>query len=293
MSWRDTSVHKAKKKFGQNFLVDEQIIADIIAAIRPEPEDRMVEIGPGLGALTRPLLKRLNHLHVVEIDRDIIAQLEHDYPQANVGCVPRTMVRTAHPTTHAKLTIHAGDALEFDFATLPAPLRIVGNLPYNISSPLLFHFAAYAERIRDMHLMLQNEVVERMVAGPSTPAYGRLSVMLQYRFRMEKLLDVPPESFRPAPKVDSAVVRMTPLPAQDFPLTQRGAGRGLVRNEKLFSEIVKAAFGQRRKTLRNTLRNYLNEEDFAQLGIDAQLRAENLGVTEFAKVANYLAAQIT
>jgi len=223
----------------------------------------MVEIGPGLGALTRPLLKKLNRLHVVEIDRDIIARLEHDYPQNN---------------PEVKLIVHAGDALEFDFATLAAPLRIVGNLPYNISSPLLFHFAAYAERVRDMHFMLQNEVVERMVAEPSSPEFGRLSVMLQYRFNMEKLLDVPPQSFRPAPKVDSAIVRMIPLPASEI----------AVRNEKLFAAVVRTAFGQRRKTLRNTLRGYLGEEDFALLGIDAQLRAENLGVPEFAKVANYL-----
>jgi len=256
-------MHKAKKKFGQNFLVDERIIADIIAAIRPEAEDNMVEIGPGLGALTRPLLKRLNHLHVVEIDRDIIARLTHDYPQDNPA---------------SKLTVHAGDALEFDFAALPAPLRIVGNLPYNISSPLLFHFAAYAGRIKDMHFMLQNEVVERMVAEPSTPEYGRLSVMLQYRFHMEKLLDVPPQSFRPAPKVDSAVVRMVPLPGNEIG----------VRNEKLFAAVVSAAFGQRRKTLRNTLRGYLGEADFEKLGINAQLRAENLAVREFEKVAAYL-----
>ena len=255
--------HKAKKRFGQNFLVDERIIDDIVAAIHPEPDDNMVEIGPGLGALTRPLLKRLNRLHVVEIDRDIIARLEHDYPQDD---------------PQRKLIVHAGDALAFDFAALPAPLRIVGNLPYNISSPLLFHFAACAGRISDMHFMLQNEVVERMVAMPSTPEYGRLSVMLQYRFFMEKLLDVPPQSFRPAPKVNSAIVRMIPLPA----------GEIAVRNEKLFAAIVRAAFGQRRKTLRNTLRGYLNEEDFAQLGIDAQLRAENLSVTEFASVANHL-----
>jgi 16S rRNA (adenine1518-N6/adenine1519-N6)-dimethyltransferase len=266
-------VHKAKKRFGQNFLVDEQIVAAIINAIHPEPEDNLVEIGPGLGALTRPLLKRLNHLHVVEIDRDIIARLESDYPQDD---------------QKSKLTIHAGDALEFDFATLPAPLRIVGNLPYNISSPLLFHFAAYAERIKDMHFMLQNEVVERMVAEPSTPEYGRLSVMLQYRFFMEKLLDVPPESFRPAPKVDSAIVRLIPLPTPAPPLSQRGVGGIFVRNEKLFAAIVRTAFGQRRKTLRNTLRGYLDEADFEMLGIDAQLRAENLGVAEFAKVANYL-----
>lgn len=258
-------MHKAKKKFGQNFLVDEQIITDIINAIRPEPGDNMLEIGPGLGALTRPLLKRLNHLHVIEIDRDIIARLEHDHPQGD---------------QEAKLTIHAGDALLFDIAVLPTPLRIVGNLPYNISSPLLFHFSAYTGQIRDMHFMLQNEVVERMVATHSTPEYGRLSVMLQYRFSMEKLLDVPPESFRPAPKVNSAVVRMVPLPASEIQ----------VCNEKLFAAIVGAAFGQRRKTLRNTLRNYLSEADFMQLGINAQLRAENLDVEAFTKMANYLSS---
>ncbi len=219
----------------------------------------MVEIGPGLGALTRPLLKILNHLHVVEIDRDIIARLESDYPKN-------------------KLVIHAGDALAFDFSTLPAPLRIIGNLPYNISSPLLFHIASYAERITDMHFMLQNEVVERMVAEPSTPEYGRLSVMLQYRFQMEKLLDVPPDSFRPAPKVNSAIVRMIPLHASAI----------TVRNEKLFAAIVRTAFGQRRKTLRNTLRGYLDETDFEKLGINPQLRAENLAVKEFASVSNYL-----
>ena len=250
-------MHKARKRFGQNFLVDEQIIADIVRAIRPEAADIMVEIGPGLGALTRPLLQRLDQLHVVEIDRDIITHLEKDYPQD-------------------KLIIHAGDALKFDLAQLPAPLRIVGNLPYNISSPLLFHFSDYCERIHDMHFMLQNEVVERMVAEPSTPAYGRLSVMLQCRFQMEKLLDVPPESFRPSPKVDSAIVRMIPLPASEV----------LVQNEKLFAQIVAAAFGQRRKTLRNTLKAYLTEDDFVRLGIDAQLRAENLGVTEFARITN-------
>ena len=256
--------HQAKKRFGQNFLVDENIIADIVAAIRPEQNDNLVEIGPGLGALTRPLLKKLNHLHVVEIDRDIIARLESDYPQPS-----------------SRLTIHAGDALKFDLATLAAPLRIVGNLPYNISSPLLFHFAAYADRITDMHFMLQNEVVERMVADHSTPAYGRLSVMLQYRLYMEKLLDVPPKSFRPAPKVDSAIVRMIPLPADKI----------IVHNEKLFAEIVSAAFGQRRKTLRNTLRSYLDEGEFAQLGINPQLRAENLSVTEFARIASHLDAK--
>ena len=252
-------MHKAKKQFGQNFLVDQTVIADIVRCIHPQMDDNMVEIGPGLGALTRPLLQHLHKLHVVEIDRDIIARLKTDYPQDTI-------------------VIHEGDALQFDFATLDAPLRIVGNLPYNISSPLLFHFAAFAARITDMHFMLQNEVVERMVAAPSTPQYGRLSVMLQYRFEMEKLLDVPPQSFRPAPKVDSAIVRMIPLPAD----------RIQVRNEGLFARAVAAAFGQRRKTLRNTLKAWLAEADFARLGIDAQLRAENLGVAEFTRIANLL-----
>ena len=251
--------HKAKKSFGQNFLVDQTIIADIVRCIRPEADDNMVEIGPGLGALTRPLLQHLHTLHVVEIDRDIIARLKTDYPQDTI-------------------VIHEGDALKFDFATLAAPLRIVGNLPYNISSPLLFHFAAYAARITDMHFMLQNEVVERMVAAPSTPQYGRLSVMLQYRFEMEKLLDVPPQSFRPSPKVDSAIVRMIPLPAD----------RIRVRNEALFAQVVAGAFGQRRKTLRNTLKSWLMEADFAELEISPQLRAENLGVAEFTRIANFV-----
>ncbi|TAJ77239.1 MAG: 16S rRNA (adenine(1518)-N(6)/adenine(1519)-N(6))-dimethyltransferase RsmA [Gallionellaceae bacterium] len=254
--------HKAKKSFGQNFLVDQNIIADIVRAIRPEAADNMVEIGPGLGALTRPLLHRLDKLHVVEIDRDIIARLKTDYPQD-------------------KIVIHEGDALKFDFATLGAPLRIVGNLPYNISSPLLFHFADYAARITDMHFMLQNEVVERMVAEPSTPEYGRLSVMLQYRFYMEKLLDVPPQSFRPAPKVDSAIVRLIPIPADKIG----------VKDETLFAQVVSAAFGQRRKTLRNTLKAYLTESGFAQLGIDPQLRAENLGYLDFARIANRITAE--
>jgi 16S rRNA (adenine1518-N6/adenine1519-N6)-dimethyltransferase len=254
--------HEAKKRFGQNFLVDQNIIADIIRAIRPEVDDNMAEIGPGLGALTRPLLKQLNKLHVVEIDRDIIARLKTDYPQD-------------------KIVIHEGDALKFDFATLDAPLRIVGNLPYNISSPLLFHFSNYAARITDMHFMLQNEVVERMVADPSTPEYGRLSVMLQYRFYMEKLIDVPPQSFRPAPKVDSAVVRMIPIPSDKI----------AVQDEVLFAKVVLAAFGQRRKTLRNTLKGYLAESDFAQLGIDAQLRAENLSVAEFASITRLLSGR--
>ena len=254
--------HQAKKRFGQNFLVNEQIIADIIRAISPAEQDNMVEIGPGLGALTRPLLMKLNTLHVVEIDRDIIARLKADYPQN-------------------KIIIHEGDALKFDIALLPTALRIVGNLPYNISSPLLFHFADYEEQITDMHFMLQNEVVERMVAAPSTPEYGRLSVMLQYRFHMEKVLDVPPDSFRPAPKVDSAIVRMIPISSKEIQ----------VEDKQLFAEIVAAAFGQRRKTLRNTLRGHISEADFVQLGIDPQLRAENLSFVEYARITKKVALQ--
>lgn len=249
--------HKAKKQFGQNFLVDQTIIADIVRAIRPEPDDTMVEIGPGLGALTRPLLQHLKRLHVIEIDRDIIARLKTDYPQD-------------------KIIIHEGDALKFDFATLAAPLRIVGNLPYNISSPLLFHFAGYAARITDMHFMLQNEVVERMVAAPSTPAYGRLSVMLQYRFHMEKLLNVPPQSFRPAPKVDSAIVRMIPIPADQI----------AVKDETLYAQVVAAAFGQRRKTLRNALQNVCTPEQFEAAGVRSDARAEQLDVAQFIALAN-------
>lgn len=252
-------IHRARKRFGQNFLVDEQIIASIVNAIRPEERDNMVEIGPGLGALTRVLIPHLHQLHVLEIDRDLIARLEQQYPPD-------------------KLVIHAGDALQFDFSQLPAPLRIVGNLPYNISSPLLFHVSAYSSHISDMHFMLQDEVVERMVALPSTAAYGRLSVMLQSRFYMEKLFEVPPQAFRPAPKVISAVVRMIPLPS----------GKTSMRDGNLFAEIVAAAFSQRRKTLRNTLKKYLTEESFEQLKIAPQLRAENLEVDEFVKIANWL-----
>jgi len=180
--------HIPRKRFGQHFLTDQAVIADIVAAIRPQAEDAMVEIGPGLEALTGPLVAVLRQLHVIEIDRDIVARLRQAYPPE-------------------RLSVHAGDVLEFDFSQLPRDLRVVGNLPYNISTPLLFHLARYAERIRDMHFMLQKEVVERMVAAPGGGDYGRLSVMLQYRFDMELLLEVAPEAFTPPPRVESAVVR--------------------------------------------------------------------------------------
>jgi 16S rRNA (adenine1518-N6/adenine1519-N6)-dimethyltransferase len=257
------SKHVARKRFGQNFLIDPQVIADIVNAVAPQRDDCVVEIGPGLGALTDPLLKRLDHLHVVEIDRDIIARLKKCY-------LPE------------KLTIHAGDALSFDFSTLAsgsaAGLHIVGNLPYNISTPLLFHLAGFAECVRDMHFMLQKEVVERMVAEPGTADFGRLSVMLQYRFVMDWLLDVPPESFDPAPKVDSAVVRLIPRPGAELS----------ARDETKFAAVVSAAFGQRRKMLRNNLKGLLEDGDFSALDISPTCRAEELSVEDYIRIANYL-----
>lgn len=255
--------HNPRKRFGQNFLIDQQIIAQIIAEIRPRKGDRIVEIGPGLGALTRPLLQAVDHLEVIEIDRDIVARLSGEFPQET-------------------LTIHAADALKFDFSALEGKLRIVGNLPYNISTPLLFHLGQFAEHIFDMHFMLQKEVVERMVGMPATPDYGRLSIMLQYRFDMEYVFSVPAESFRPAPKVESAIVRMIPRPKSVL----------TVKDEALFSQIVTAAFSQRRKTLRNTLSRYLQAEDFRVLEIDSSLRAENLPVEKFVEIANFLVARV-
>lgn len=253
--------HVARKRFGQNFLVSPGVVAKIVDAIHPLAGDSVVEIGPGLGALTEPLLARLDRLHVVEIDRDLIARLRERFPPD-------------------RLTIHEGDALQFDFAGLGPGLRVVGNLPYNISTPILFHLAASAGTVRDMHFMLQREVVERMVARPGGPEYGRLSVMLQYRFEMERLFLVPPGAFNPAPKVESAVVRMTPRP-QDILAAA---------DEALLGEVVKAAFSQRRKMLRNTLRGRLEAADWAALEIDPQWRAEELAVGDYVRIANRLAA---
>ena len=251
--------HIPRKRFGQHFLTDQAVIADIVAAIRPQADDAMVEIGPGLGALTAPLAAVLHHLHVIEIDRDIIARLHKTYA----------------PT---RVSVHAGDVLEFDFSVLPRELRVVGNLPYNISTPLLFHLARYAERIKDMHFMLQKEVVERMVASPGGGDYGRLSVMLQYRYDMELLLRVAPDAFSPPPQVDSAVVRMRPRPQTQ--LTAASPAR--------LELVVRHAFAQRRKTLRNSLSGLLDAEHFAALGIVPGLRAENLAVADFVAISNYL-----
>ena len=256
------SRHIPRKRFGQNFLQDPRTIEDIVDAVNPARDDLVVEIGPGLGAITRPLLARLNHLHVVEIDRDIIARLRRTF-------------------TATQLTIHEGDALAFDFAALGTPLKIVGNLPYNISTPLLFHLASFGTQVTDMHFMLQKEVVDRMVAEPGTTDYGRLSVMLQYRFYMERMLDVPPEAFDPPPKVDSAVVRMIPHPTLPHQ----------AQDEQQLAHIVQVAFAQRRKTLRNNLKGVLDDEGFASLGIDPGIRPENLPVGGFVAICNYLAAQ--
>jgi 16S rRNA (adenine1518-N6/adenine1519-N6)-dimethyltransferase len=251
--------HQPRKRFGQNFLQNPVVIDDILRAIGPAREDVMVEIGPGLGALTAPLARALNTLHVIELDRDIVATLREKYANGNV-------------------VIHEGDALKFNFASLGNNLRVVGNLPYNISTPLLFHLAEHMAYLRDIHVMLQKEVVERMVAAPGGSEFGRLSVMLQYRFDMEKVLDVGPEAFYPQPKVDSAVVRMLPK-----------AKREPEANDKsLFGRVVTAAFSQRRKTLRNTLRNILELTDFEALGIDPGARAETLSVGDFVRIANHV-----
>ncbi|OWY41044.1 16S rRNA (adenine(1518)-N(6)/adenine(1519)-N(6))-dimethyltransferase [Xenophilus sp. AP218F] len=257
------SKHIPRKRFGQNFLQDAGVIAGIVHAVNPQTDDVVIEIGPGLAAITRPLLQRLKHLHVVEIDRDIISRLEAEFPPE-------------------KLTIHAGDALAFDFASVSdQPLKIVGNLPYNISTPLLFHLASYGQRVTDMHFMLQKEVIERMVAEPSTADYGRLTVMLQYRFEMETILHVPPGAFWPPPKVDSAVVRMIPMPGRC----------GVASDEALLEKLVTQAFSQRRKTLRNNLKGMAEVADLEALGIDPGLRPENLPVEDFVRLANHLAAR--
>jgi len=251
--------HVPRKRFGQHFLTDQAAIAGIVAAIRPQRDDAMVEIGPGLGALTAPLCAILSHLHVIEIDRDIVGRLQRDYPRE-------------------RLMVHSGDVLEFDFAVLPRALRVVGNLPYNISTPLLFHLARYVERIKDLHFMLQKEVVQRMVALPGGGDYGRLSVMLQYRFDMELLLEVAPGAFSPPPQVDSAVVRMVPRPQTQLTAV----------SEAGMAQVVRRAFSQRRKTLRNSLAGLLETEDYAKLGIAPGLRAENLTVAEFVAIGNFL-----
>jgi 16S rRNA (adenine1518-N6/adenine1519-N6)-dimethyltransferase len=246
--------HIPRKRFGQHFLTDRAIIEAIVSAIAPQAGQAMVEIGPGLAALTQPLVERLGHLTVIELDRDLAAQLR------------------AHP----QLTVVQGDVLKVDFRLLPLvdghKLRVVGNLPYNISTPILFHLLDVADLVEDQHFMLQKEVIDRMVARPSTSDYSRLSVMLQWRYAMENVLFVPPQSFDPPPRVDSAVVRMVPLATPE------------VLDVKLFSELVRVAFSQRRKLLRHSLGRWLEQRQFSGQ-FDLQRRAEEVPVTEYTALA--------
>jgi len=266
--------HQARKRFGQNFLHDQGIIRHIVACIRPKPEQKIVEIGPGLGAITEHLLASAGHLDVVELDRDLLPHLRISF--ASYG---------------DNLRIHEADALQFDFSSLNVAtldtkeqtkgkqlLRIVGNLPYNISTPLIFHLLSYTDLIEDMHFMLQKEVVLRLAAGAGTNNYGRLSIMAQYFCRVDNLFEVPPEAFDPRPKVDSAIVRMAPysqLPhtAHDF---------------KHFEQLVKSGFAQRRKTLRNNLKGIADDQQLQSLGIDPSIRPERLTVAEFVAISNLL-----
>ena len=252
--------HQARKRFGQHFLTDKAVIAEIVDAIDPQPGQAMVEIGPGLAAMTQPLVERLGHLQVIELDRDLAVWLRQ----------------------HKQLTVHEADVLKVDITALAAglgtqTLRVVGNLPYNISTPILFHLLDHVAVIQDQHFMLQKEVVERMVAAPSSAAYGRLSVMLQWRYAMEMVVEVGPMAFDPPPRVDSAVVRMTPH-AQPAPLPV-----------VLLSELVQVAFSQRRKLLRHTLGKWLQERGVAA-DFDVQRRAEEVAVAEYVQLAQRVSA---
>ena len=253
--------HVARKRFGQNFLTDKFVLSDIIDAIGPEPGQAMVEIGPGLAAMTALILKRLPHMHVVELDRDLVTRLEKTF-------------------SREQLTIHSGDALKFDFGQIPVPdgqkLRVVGNLPYNISSPLLFHLADFAHLIEDQHFMLQKEVVERMVAPPGSKVYGRLSVMLQWRYDMKLMFIVPPTAFEPPPQVESAIVRMVPV-------TNKLACDG-----PTLEAVVMKAFSQRRKVIRNCLAGMFTEAQLIEAGVDPSSRPETVGLEQYVALSNLL-----
>ena len=249
--------HRARKRFGQNFLHDEHWIERIARTIDAKPGETVVEIGPGQAALTRKMIADAGHATAIEIDRDLAAWLKETFPET--------------------LTLIEADALKLDWNEVQSgkALRIVGNHPYNISSPLLFHLMTVADRVIDQHFMLQKEVVDRMVATPGSKVYGRLSVMLQYRYRMQKMFDVPPGAFTPAPKVTSSIVRMVPKKIDEL----------LPVDLERFSVIVAAAFNQRRKTLRNALAKLLTEEDIKKVGVDPALRAEALDVEAFVRLA--------
>ena len=253
--------HKARKRFGQNFLHDSHVIDKIVRAINPKHSDALVEIGPGMGALTEPLLDACGKLDVVELDRDLIPILRTKF------------------FNYPEFTIHEGDALKFDFNTILKPgqqLRIVGNLPYNISTPLIFHFLAHHTIVKDMHFMLQKEVVDRLAAGPGTSDYGRLGIMAQYYCKVEPLFIVGPGSFNPPPKVDSAIVRLSPYDELPRP----------AKDIKTLERVVREAFSMRRKTLRNTLKNLISADQLAALGIDNGLRPERLSLQEYVRIAD-------
>lgn len=256
-------MHIPRKRFGQHFLRDQDVIRRIVAAIKPTPADFLVEIGPGQGALTLPVMKLARRLDVIEFDRDLIPGLEE-------RVAPR-----------GDLIIHSADALSFDFASLhrgARMLRLFGNLPYNISTPLLFHLLTYAPIISDMVFMLQKEVAERLAAQPDTDDYGRLSVMVQYHCKIEMLFDVPPSAFHPPPKVQSSIIRL--VPHRELPCA--------ANDYALFADIVKHAFGQRRKTLRNALKDLIDSETWHRMPVKSDLRAEVLSVKDFVVISNAL-----
>ncbi|MBC3420671.1 16S rRNA (adenine(1518)-N(6)/adenine(1519)-N(6))-dimethyltransferase RsmA [Pseudomonas sp. L7] len=258
--------HRARKRFGQNFLHDAGIIDRILRAINAKAGEHLLEIGPGQGALTEGLLGSGAQLDVVELDKDLVPILQHKFADRD------------------NFRLHQGDALKFDFNTLGVPprsLKVVGNLPYNISTPLIFHLLAHAGLIRDMHFMLQKEVVERMAAGPGGGDWGRLSIMVQYHCRVEHLFNVGPGAFNPPPKVDSAIVRLVPHEVLPHP----------AKDPKLLEQVVREAFNQRRKTLRNTLKGLLDSQAIEAAGVDGSLRPEQLDLAAFVRLADQLALQ--
>ncbi len=254
------TAHRPRKRFGQHFLTDPGVIDAIVRAVAPSESDVVVEIGPGHGVITTPLLQRAATLHAIELDRDLVASLRVRFASA------------------PNLTIHEADALRFDFSSLGNSLRIVGNLPYNISTPLLFHLLAYRDQIHDMHFMLQKEVVDRMAAVPGSKAYGRLGIMLGCHFEIESLFDVDRLAFDPPPEVTSAIVRLIPLPAGTYE----------IHNESYLSQLVATAFSQRRKTIRNALRKIADEETLRSVGIDPGVRPEAVSIAEYVQLANTL-----
>ena len=262
--------HTARKRFGQNFLHDTHVIQNIVAAICPQKDQFLLEIGPGLGALTEPVTEQIDRLTVLELDRDLAERLRH------------------HPFLHQKLNVIETDAMQFDFAQLYASeklaeeqqkIRVFGNLPYNISTPLMFHLFKFCDIIQDMHFMLQKEVVKRLCAAPNSKAYGRLTIMTQYFCQVMPVLEVPPSAFKPAPKVDSAVVRL--IPHQQLPHA--------VKDLYWLNRVTAQAFNQRRKTLRNALSTLISPENLTALSIDLNARAENLSIADYARLADWLA----